>query len=837
MKKEYDPLVCRQLEQEFHAAGLFRPFRRQRYEPGQHLELNLEGVFPAGRGYCRLEVESFVGGGFAGQVYRVRVEELSSRDPVGGIVAGGVYAMKILVPPSGFSRLFRNFLHWVGFQGPFQLQVNPAAARAGSLWQALIRRGASLRMGGEEAVNRVHATFTDPGLGSCGELSDWVDGRTWRLEVDDRLDLLWRHRRGKRVSPEKLGSPEYRAKKRFMADLVALLHAMGAREFARQYEWSTAKSQPNCLKRRDEVDPEKGLVAVDFRAGLTLLPFLPMSPGDVKLIWQGMKHGRLVQFDRGNVKRLKAFIDRHADTFADMGGVLAELEQREKEYRDSLPDITHHHVRLSYSRPLWSRIWASARRGWEVRGISDPPEPGAVRPLNLPQTWLFALLGLIPLLGKFLRRLWRRRDWRRHYAALFSRRGYVVRALKGKIREKVIRWHRGGRMTATRARKVAESVSRYLAHLPFSILPAGLHRLLTDRRYAAARLHQIFVRPVRLYFSAPLREQWLRDMVAEGRRKHILSEKDADTIHHQLDEPFIQKYLKSLAVHVCTMPVTQVVSVIVSWIYVRLHPELSGPEVMAAVAAIVVLFQITPISPGSLVRGIYVLVLVIRERNLKDYKIALPLSFFKYIGYLAFPIQMTYRYPTLARFMAGHWATEAVHVVPVFGEAGALLEHAVFNLFYNWPLTLRRRLGILEEYRRELKTRRWHLFPVVMAAASAWGLVEWWVLKRSGIVLRMADVWWLAMLLALVAGALVARWARGAATGSRVLLAVAAGALLGVVSTGVSVWISNSAWAADAHGIFVTAFWRVFALSLAAVPGAFLSEFTHPLPEGKGDGS
>ena len=63
------------------------------------------------------------------------------------------------------------------------------------------------------------------------------------------------------------------------------------------------------------------------------------------------------------------------------------------------------------------------------------------------------------------------------------------------------------------------------------------------------------------------------------------------------------------------------------------------------------------------------------------------LGFFKYIGYLAFPIQMTYRYPALARFMAGHWATEAVHVVPVFGERGALLEHKIFNLFYKDDFT------------------------------------------------------------------------------------------------------------------------------------------------------
>ena len=100
------------------------------------------------------------------------------------------------------------------------------------------------------------------------------------------------------------------------------------------------------------------------------------------------------------------------------------------------------------------------------------------------------------------------------------------------------------------------------------------------------------------------------------------------------------------------VPVTQIVSLAVAWIYVAMHPEMPRTEAYAGAAAILVLFQITPISPGSLVRGLYVLYLVIKERNFKDYNIAFTLSFFKYIGYLAFPIQMAYRYPDLARFMA-----------------------------------------------------------------------------------------------------------------------------------------------------------------------------------------
>jgi len=207
--------------------------------------------------------------------------------------------------------------------------------------------------------------------------------------------------------------------------------------------------------------------------------------------------------------------------------------------------------------------------------------------------------------------------------------------------------------------------------MPLAILPAGLHRFLTDRRFAAEALRYIFVRPVRLYFNAEAREQWLRDMLAEGRRNHMLTDEDAAAIEPRIQEPFIQKYLKSLAVHVCTLPVTQIVSVVVASLYVLAHPELTAAERTVRAVGILGFFQVIPISPGSLVRGLYVLYLVIRERNFKDYNIAVLLGFFKYVGYLAFPIQMAYRYPALARFMAGHWATGAVHIIPVFGERGA----------------------------------------------------------------------------------------------------------------------------------------------------------------------
>ncbi|MHC4633574.1 MAG: hypothetical protein ACYS9C_20195, partial [Planctomycetota bacterium] len=417
-------------------------------------------------------------------------------------------------PPSSFSRLFRNLLYWVGFQGPFQLQVNPAAARAGALWQKFIRRGAKIRFGDECAVVDIHATFVDSKLGSCGELSEWIEGRTWQLEVDERLDLLKRWRRGKAVDEKQLGSPEYREKRWFMRDFVKLLNDMGAFEFARQYEWWTCKSQPNCLKRKETADDTSGgLVAVDFRAGLALLPFLPMSPADFKLILKGLMRGSLVQFDRGSTDKLRQFIEENGEEFGDMGQMLEELKAVECTYRNSVPDISHNHLRLLYSPRLWSTMFDSAVTGWKVRNLVDEPHEQKIRSCKV-STLLFYIMGVIPFLGKLVRRIWARPDWRRHYGAMLTSGGYLIRAIRARMAEKVIGWHRAGRLDGEHTQKVASSFWRFLCHLPLSILPAGLHRFLTDSKFAREKLVYIFVRPLRLYFSRPLREQWMRDMVA-----------------------------------------------------------------------------------------------------------------------------------------------------------------------------------------------------------------------------------------------------------------------------------------------------------------------------------
>jgi len=831
MDTGYSIEVHKELEEEFRAAAVYRPMHIDLFEPGTELIYDVTGVPGPNKGKVCLIIEKFVGGGFAGQVYRVKILDIEfETGPIEGLEVGGVFAIKILIPPSGFSLLFRNLLYLVGFQGPFQLQVNPAAARSGALWQKFIRRGAKIRFGDERSISDIYATFVDSELGSCGELSEWIDGRTWLLEVDDRLDLLKLWRKGRNVDTESLGSPEYRAKRKFMYEFVELLHNMGAHEFARQYEWSTCKSQPNCLKRKGtEESPSEGLVAVDFRAGLALLPFLPMSPGDFKLIIQGLARGSLVQFDRGDVGKLKQFIEAHSNEFADMHRMLDELKADERIYRASVPDITHNHVRLFYSPHIWSTMLDSAVTGWKVRNlINEKCQEKLER--NKALTLVFAVIGILPFIGRFFRRIWGQTYWRQHYKGMVTSWKYLRRAVRAKVAEETISWHRSRRISDQRALKVARQVWPCLYHFPLSILPVGLHRFLTDWQYAKERMAYILVRPVRLYFDAELREQWLNDMVTEGKKNNLLGQEDAELILSQVKEPFVQKYLKSLAVHLCTLPVTQVVSVLVAILYVVMHPDMPRGQAYAIGLGIIALFQVVPISPGSLVRGLYVVYLVIRERNFKDYNIAVFLGFFKYIGYLAFPIQMAYRYPALARFMAGHWATEAVHIVPVFGERGALLEHGVFCLFYNWPLTIRRRMRKRAQMRAEMRPRYWHIVLCAIVGSGIFVFTDFAYIEKLGELPRLKEIWWLAVLVPALCGAVVTLGAGGAPMWKRVIGAAACGGVVGVLYTAVSAMLGYGG-PFGTGDIVINCVWRVFIFTILSVIGMLLTEIKLPEPK------
>ena len=695
MKTTYSSKLCKELTLTAEDPQLLIRHRPTRYETGTVLPIDVTGVFPAISGKAELMIDKFLGGGFAGQVYRCKLTglDLASGTFIPGLELNKLYAVKIVIPPAAFSRKFRNTTYWLAFQGPFSSQVNYGACRAGLLWQKLVRRAGLVKFGRETAVKDAYASFWDENLNAYGEITEWVEGRMWHLEADDNIS---RRFNWKNVEPEDTGSPEYVDKRRFMRDMVELMHEMGAPEFARQYEWSTMKSQPNCMKRTDTEDG--GLCAIDFRAGLALLPWLPMSPGDFKLIINGLKRGALVQFDRCDLSKMEAYVAAHPEVFQDVQPMIDELKGQDRVYRRSLIDITHHGLRPLIDRELRKDIISGLVEGYLADDLVDEAFAEKLRKGGITFS-LFHLIGAIPFLGKMIRQRWGSKAFRQHMLGIFTKPAYRKAAFKARAAHDLIGWHRTGRTDEARTRKLAEKPGLFfLERFTIGLLPIGLHRFCARPIIAWNGIKAFFKFIYDFAKDEAFRENWFLEQVAEGEKDGMLTKEEHDHIVSIIKEPFIVKYLKSMAVHFCTIPVTQIVSVITGgFVYAYMIGKGESPKVAAAwFGATLVAFQFTPVSPGSICRGLYVVGLMIYERNWRDYLVAAPLSFVKYIGYLAFPLQMTTTYPHLARFLVSRRATTFVHVIPVFGEHGALLEHWVFDLFFNIPQIMGRRIkGLL----------------------------------------------------------------------------------------------------------------------------------------------
>jgi hypothetical protein len=68
------------LQEKFIATKLYRPMRIGRYEPGTELFYDITEVEKPNKAQIHLYIDKFVGGGFAGQVYRVKVLDIKSKD-------------------------------------------------------------------------------------------------------------------------------------------------------------------------------------------------------------------------------------------------------------------------------------------------------------------------------------------------------------------------------------------------------------------------------------------------------------------------------------------------------------------------------------------------------------------------------------------------------------------------------------------------------------------------------------------------------------------------------------------------------------------------------------
>jgi len=437
---------------------------------------------------------------------------------------------------------------------------------------------------------------------------------------------------------------------------------------------------------------------------------------------------------------LRRFVDARRYEMPGCREAAGALIAYDAEYRRSMPDLTFRPWRL-LGREARRDLRAGAASAHGVLEGLDQPFTASMR--DRPARFAaFTLLGLVPLLGSVARRAWGSAAWRKHAAMTFGSPDYFRRLARAYTARCLIRWNRDGRTSDERTTLLLQRPGAFwVQRFTLGFLPAPVHSLVAEPGLAFRRVRDGWRFLLRFYRDEKFRIQWLNDLVEAGHRDGSLDDAERAHILGRVGDPFIARYLQSVAVHFATLPVTQLVSgtvgaILAVWIWLSAPPgDRSFGHAMGAFTAVVVLFQLTPISPGSICRGLYVVYLMCRDRNWRDYIVAAPLSFVKYIGYLAFPLQMAATFPVLSRFMASRWATQCVHILPVFGERGALLEHMVFDTFYNRP----RAFGAWARARMKGLLDLW-MFTGLVALAVVFGVLRVQPLSTAGINSSIASV-------------------------------------------------------------------------------------------------
>ena len=186
-----------------------------------------------------------------------------------------------------------------------------------------------------------------------------------------------------------------------------------------------------------------------------------------------------------------------------------------------------------------------------------------------------------------------------------------------------------------------------------------------------------------------------------------------------------------------------------------------------------------------------------------------------------------------------------MHVVPVFGEHGALMEHSVFDLFYNYPLTVRRR--IMEKTKLRQGQGR-HLVPAIIAAIAGCALLvgidvmslKWATTATGDIARSLSKMWYAVILVPFFVGWVASktaggmrssrRLAFGALTGILLALLATAGNTLLVINQGlwdVAATMAWGPWQGLTECYFATSLtgvWRIFLFAIFALIGAAVAE-------------
>jgi hypothetical protein len=660
------------------------PFKPQRdaYFAGENIEAEVFGLNGECLGLERFTIREYVGSGFAGQVYRAA--------PQNGVLPSAgereethTVAIKVLKPKSRWKRIFRDLLYYCSYQTSYAPRLRESAVRSGLIWQEVLRIAAEIEFGLVSAVARPLGYYWDSGQRSYVEVHEWVESRPVRYEADDRI--FFSRNSGVRV----LAETEMVRKKRFMRAMVKLCHQIGALGLARQYEWFTMVSQANVLSRVNSESSALEFTGIDFRPGLAVPFFLPLSPVHLRIICAGLPQGVLVHFDEVEFERLDRFVADQGSVYPSLPELCQQLKQDDQRYRSALPNLWHAGRRSITDTKIRKAIASGLIEDWRKLDRITPETALQLRRTRLG-FFLFYLLGLPPLVGGFFQRIVGSGPYRHHLKNLVLERAYFRAVFKSRKSRDLLAWFSDRRISELHLERLARSNFLYcFDKVVLSWLPARLHRLLSDGQACRRQLFYLIIHPIRLLLKMEYRKAWLAEIIHQQYHRGIVNLDQKDDLLRQLAEAPMQAFIQDLGFTIGLEIFSKI-----GYALLAAYGFSSGNFVPLVIAAL------GPIPPSGIVRTAYVFFLLVWElpgmirqkanRLFLTRVLGLLIAPWRMVGNLFAPLEMFAHYHDLSLLLADYYVSKMVGVIPVLGGRGQLLEYWAFQLVFNVPLSIRR---------------------------------------------------------------------------------------------------------------------------------------------------
>lgn len=165
------------------------------------------------------------------------------------------------------------------------------------------------------------------------------------------------------------------------------------------------------------------------------------------------------------------------------------------------------------------------------------------------------------------------------------------------------------------------------------------------------------------------------------------------------------------------------------------------------------------------------------------------------------------------------------------------MEHILFDTFYNYPLSLRRRISLRRKLRSGLEPRYWHLPLCVLSGIVLLAFLDVIYFNLQGSVPRFGEIWWAAIWIPGFVAAASSVWARGARLSNRFIMGLISGVVIAVFYAAMSelegaFLVQEGSEALQVLPFLgemaVKALWRAFLFSIVAIIGVFIAE-TRPV--------